>query len=141
MILADAAPTGAQWNGFWIVAAFLAFFLANVATVVTAVAMNRKQKREVTFGFIPASKDEFDKHVGSNKDEHNQLFAKLGGMERGCNLRMETMNTTFQTRMDSRLSEISKEAKSSSDGIHERINDVLKAVCRLEGKIEERDQR
>lgn len=80
MILAETAPTGIQWNGFLTVCGFLAFFAANLATVW---AVTRKQKREIHFGFEPASKAEFDRQAAANEQVHRDLFSKLGGVERG----------------------------------------------------------
>ena len=80
IILAEAASNSDIIT--WGIVITLTTVGANVAAVVLAFS-NRKQKREVSFGFIPASKDEFDKHVENNKSEHEQLFSKIGGVERG----------------------------------------------------------
>lgn len=85
MILAETAPTGLQWNGFLVVCSFLAFFAANLATIW---AVTRKQKREVHFGFEPASKTEFSDHVSKNSSDHKDLWSKIGGVERGANERL-----------------------------------------------------
>ena len=46
----------------WGIILVITSIAANVATVVVSLS-SRKQKREVSFGFVPASKEEFEKHI------------------------------------------------------------------------------
>lgn len=138
MILADVAPTVAQWNGFWVVAAFGAFFLANLATVGAFIMASRKQKREVTFGFIPASKDEFDKHVAKNEREHENLFSKIGGVERGGLARMDAISKEWRGFVDGKFDDMAVADNSGREKLHERINEILKEVGELRGEMRHR---
>lgn len=124
LIFAEAAPTAAQWNGFYVVATALVVVAANVTAIWAAL---RKQKREIHFGFEPASKVEFETMVKRNEREHENLFSKIGGVERGQS-----------AKLDAKFAELSKDAHDGREKIHDRINVVLKAVSRLEGKIESR---
>lgn len=60
-----------------------------------------------------AERAEFERYVQHNSEEHAALHSRIGGAERG----------------------LRQEIKTDIQAIHERINDVLKAVSRMEGKI------
>lgn len=67
---------------------------------------SRKEKREITFEFTPASKEAFDNHVKANREEHDQLHAKLSGMDRGSRDRLEKTVQDFNDKFQSLPSEI-----------------------------------
>jgi hypothetical protein len=54
----------------WGIILTLSTIAANIATIF---ATRRAQKREVSFGFVPASKEEFDDHVGDTREKFKQL--------------------------------------------------------------------
>jgi hypothetical protein len=116
-----AAPTPAQFSAFWFVLAFMATVAANIAAVI---AVARKQKREVTFGFEPASKVEFTKYVDQNQREHENLFSKIGGVERGA-----------MARLDQRFETIQSKAEEGREKLHDRINEILGEVRELRGEV------
>ncbi len=72
MILADIEPTpGGYWQ-FCLIVAFISSVAVNVVTIVVLLA-NRKERREVSFAFEPASKAEFDEH----KRRTEMAFAEI----------------------------------------------------------------
>jgi hypothetical protein len=75
MIFADAATPNA--NTVWLVILVLAGLGGNIATIVAVIQGSRKQKREVSFEFVPASKEEFDLQKKHCTDRHAQLFAEI----------------------------------------------------------------
>lgn len=97
--------------------------------------LTRKQTREVTVTGENVSKTAFEQHVEHNQKEHENLFSKLGGVDRG----------------------IRAEVKKDTEAIHEKINAVAREVSglttatdmqnqqliRIEGKLDTtiRDQR
>jgi hypothetical protein len=110
-------------------------WLRNMAIFVTCVAatayyikglFNGKQKREVSFMETPATKKEFDEHVAWNRREHENLFSKIGGVERGVTARIE-----------SRLDGMQRDAHEGREKLHDRINEVLAEVSKLSGTVEE----
>jgi hypothetical protein len=133
MMLLDATPQAGPFLELWVAVAFLAGVAANL---VTLFRVNQKQKREVSFSFEPASKMEFERHVESNRQEHAQLFAKLGGVERGWNERLMGVHKELLERIDARFAEMQREDRESRRVLHERINEVLAAVSRIQGKME-----
>jgi hypothetical protein len=123
-MIAETAPTAGQMNGFFTVLSWASFVVMNIVTVVV---MSRKQKREVYFGFEPASKEEFQKSQEENDREHRELFSKIGGVERGQ-----------IARLDIKFAELARDAHEGRDKLHDRINQVLSAVSRMEGEIKTR---
>lgn len=117
----------------WGIILTLTTIAGNVATVI-ALLVNRKQKREVSFGFVPASKEEFDDHRMNNKEEHDQLFSKLGGVERG--LRGEFSNEIKTVR--SEMTETVRQLAALNNNA-ELLNQAMAAErARLDREIERR---
>jgi hypothetical protein len=76
--LAQVQPTA---NTVWFVTVAVGSFTANVATILTMIAMWRKQKAEVTFGFVPASKAEFDQAQRLNHQAHLEIFQEINRLK------------------------------------------------------------
>ena len=75
MMLASApAPDGNSFLNWWLALGLVVSVLGNIATPIIILVINaRKQKREVSFTFEPASKQEFDKHVQDTKDGFDRI--------------------------------------------------------------------
>lgn len=139
-VLADAAPTAAEWGGAWVVLTAAAFFAANIATVVLSLKSSRK--REVSFSFEPASKKEFDKHVEENRREHENLFSKIGGVERGQLARMDALSKEWRSFVDSKFDDLVGASEDGREKLHSRINELLGEFRELRGEVRSiRDQR
>lgn len=72
------------------------------------------------------TKAEFAAHLEWNRREHESLFSKIGGVERGLGVRIDT-----------RFSEMDKKAEDRHEKLHNRINGLLEVVSELRGKLEE----
>lgn len=85
----------------------LALVVGQVVAIWLGIS-NRSQiqKREVTFEFTPASKELFDVHVRSNREEHDQLHTKISGVDRGSRDRLEKTVQDFNDKFQSLPSEI-----------------------------------
>jgi hypothetical protein len=90
-------------------------------SIITSVFQGRKQKNEVTFGFTPASKDEFDKHTDWNAHEHEKLFAAI---------------VSAKTAAHDELREFVRESNESREALGERINELLPAIGALKNNME-----
>jgi len=66
-------------------------------------------------------------HIEWNRREHENLFSKIGGVDRG-----------ITNRIEARLDKMEAASNLGRDKLHERINEVLAAVSNLEGRMEER---
>ena len=128
ILLADTTPDPKDFWQFILGIAFLCSIGANIAIIVSA---RRTQKREIAYAFTPASKEEFDKAAKENDADHTVIHARL---------------TKFKERTDELVAEMREEMRHDreaalqsgeerSNKIHSRIDDVLRAVSRLEGKL------
>lgn len=106
----------------------VAFFLSAGANFIQWRNREKPQLREIIpqpIGVIirdgPVTQSACDKEMSNNRKEHEALFSKIGGAELGANQRMDALRL---------------EIKSDFKGVHDRINDVLAAVNRLEGAQE-----
>ncbi len=96
-----------------------------IMTVLAWVALYRGNKTEVTFTGTPVDQKIFDKHVAENKGEHDRIFAKLGGSERGMEARCQT-----------RMSLAEAEAKESRRILHRDVAEIDRKVAKLEANDE-----
>ena len=84
------------------------------------------QPFEVTKAKQYVHKDAFDKFAEENRYEHENLFSKIGGVERGA-----------RAHLDVKLDNMQRESNDGRDKLHDRINDVLAAVSELRGTVNE----
>ena len=71
------------------------------------------------------SKPEFREHVHRSDVEHQNIWKKLGGLERGLGAEMKAMELRIQESDEHR-----------SEKLHDRVNEVLAAVSELRGAME-----
>ena len=114
--------------GAWVYA--LATIIQIASTIAILITINSKQKREITFAGEPVDRKDFDKHVADNAAVHNQLFAKIGGAERGLESRLATRMDRFET-----------ESKESRLLMHQDINAIGNDVSALKKEAELANQR
>lgn len=80
--------------------------------------------------FVP--KPAFEKHIEENKREHENLFAKIGGVERGGVARMETLSREWREIVDDKVTELIKSDNGGREKLHERINKVMESTAALQ---------
>lgn len=119
MILSDV--TNSELGG-WLYAAATVAQLA--ATITVLITVNSKQRREVTFAGEPVDKREFDRHLAENAAVHHELFAKIGGAERG-----------LEDRLTRRLDKLEQQLHEGREKMHDRINDVIKSIGQINSSI------
>ena len=81
------------------------------------------------------SKPEFSAHIEHNRHEHENLFKKLGGVERGTMSRMDAISQEFRAFVTHSVESL---VKSNNDGrgkLHERINEILVEVSEIRGEL------
>lgn len=112
-----ATPKPESFLELWITLGFMASIAANIFTVVR---VSKTQKREITFSFDPASKEDFDRHVVENKREHEQLFSRINAVDRAITARQIELDAKNEQRVTA---------------LHNRVNEVLEAVSELRGEV------
>lgn len=120
---------------FWELVLSIGLVASIVANFATVISVRRTQKREINFGFVPASNDDFEKHLAANQKEHENLFSKLGGVERGARERLDMVTSKWQDRIDEKFSTMQAADQAGRKEIHQRIDQVLVAVSKMEGRV------
>lgn len=70
------------------------------------------------------TKTEFRDHAEWNLNEHQNLFSKIGGVERGMN-----------DRLDKKFTDLQESAHEGREKLHKRINRISIGVARLCGRM------
>jgi len=79
----------------WILGCTIVMSLGTIcAVVVSIVALNKKQEVKVEqpvsititeeLHKVFASRETFDQHIQQNREDHEKIFSKIGGVERGA---------------------------------------------------------
>jgi hypothetical protein len=114
--------------GTWVYA--LATVIQIGSTIAILVTINSKQRREVTFAGEPVERKDFDRHVAENAAVHTQLFARIGGAERG-----------LESRLAARMEKSETESKESRRLMHQDISAIGNDVAALKKEAELANQR
>jgi hypothetical protein len=100
------------------------------ATITVLITVNSKQRREVSFAGEPVDRKEFDRHVNEDMTVHSQLFARIGGAERG-----------IESRLTVRLDKTEAEAAELRRLVHQELVAVGNDVAGLKKAAELANQR
>jgi hypothetical protein len=114
--------------GTWLYAAVMVAQLG--ATITVLVTINSKQRREVSFAGEPVDRKEFDKHVAEDAAVHSQIFAKIGGAERGV-----------ESRVMARMDKSEMDSRELRRLVHQEISAIGNDVAALKKEAELANQR
>jgi len=114
--------------GTWLYAAVTVAQLA--ATITVLVTINSKQRREVSFAGEPVDRKEFDKHVAEDAAVHSQIFARIGGAERG-----------IESRVMTRMDKTETDSREFRRVVHQDITAIGNDVAALKKEAELANQR
>jgi hypothetical protein len=87
------------------------------------------QPLEVTATKQFVTKEEHDRHVALDQQEHSNLYSKVGGVERGARSAIEQAARDLRT-----------EAKADMNAVHEKINKVDREVGAIAKGMEMQNQ-
>jgi len=133
MILADAQVEPALLSNTLIIVMFVISAGAGIGGIYSSF-FKKSEKREVTFGFEPASKAEFEKHIISNSERHAQLFEKIEDAKRiAAEVADENYRemTTHVSGINRELGAIAADNKTQSkwlEGIDKKLTDLAKEI-------------
>ena len=88
-----------------------------------------KKAREVSFEFTPASKADFEAHVVDDERTHENIFSKIGGVERGARNEMKQEVATLRT-------DLTKAHDAMTQQMTRTFQDMERAIGRVEGRLE-----
>jgi len=83
MILTITNNPEALQIGLWVIAGTAVLQALGSAVSLARFFANRSERRQVSISPDVLGRPDFDAHVVENKQEHQHLFAKIGGTERG----------------------------------------------------------
>jgi hypothetical protein len=112
-------------NTLNIASAIVSMICMIIMAVLAWVVIYRKSRTEVSFTGIPTEKLEFDRHCQENKAAHDQLFAKIGGVERGV-----------EARMTARIEKAEAESLSSRRLMHADMSKLSADVAGIKAGLE-----
>jgi hypothetical protein len=107
-------------NILQIVSIALSMICVVITTILAWVAIAKAQKVQVTFAGTPVDKKEFDRQVQDNREEHEKMSARIGGVERGV-----------EARLNAKLDTMQAENKTDREKLHLRINPIEGQICAL----------
>jgi hypothetical protein len=103
-------------NTLQVISIALSMVCVVITTVLAWVAIARAQKVQVTFAGTPVDKKEFEREAQDNRQEHDKIVSRIGGVERG---------------MESRLNALQAESRTDREKLHLRINPIEGELCAL----------
>jgi hypothetical protein len=132
-------PTSPQATAWLIIAGI--FGVGGLVLIVLNIAVNWKQLRSSSEVPNPltvraatdyATKGELATLETRISGEMHQLHGRISGLRTDMGERMDRLEESIAGE----LREQRKDTKAEISGVHERVNDVLKAVSELKGRID-----
>jgi hypothetical protein len=114
--------------GSWIYALGAVIQIAASLTILATI--NSKQRREISFAGEPLDRKEFDRMVAENSAMHDQLFAKIGVVER-----------SLDVRLAARIDKFEAESRESRQLLQQNICAIGNDVAALKKEAELANQR
>ena len=96
-----------------------------------------ENKREVTLTDDCVCKKEFKEFQDYNRDEHNNLFKKIGGVERGGHAAVEGVENKLMQRLEGMASQ----DKQSRAEMHKEIGNLAREVSSIQTAVDLTAQR
>lgn len=99
-------PPSPSEVGTWLNVAL--FLLSCAAAVITIIGAMRRGRQEVTFGFQPASKEEFNEEKVKTNTDIREIFQRLNHTEASIkqNTAVTEINTATMVRLEGQLLKI-----------------------------------
>lgn len=128
----NSTPEPNSFLQFWVIVAFLVMIGSQLVSIVVSL-VNRKQQREVTFSFEPASKKEFDLFTATTNANFVQIREEMKAdrrenqihsSERGKALFNEIKST--RQELDVKIESTRQELGEKIDGMEARVIATLK---------------
>lgn len=137
MILAEVNQDPRAFFQTWMIVNSVATFVLTIITI-WALTSNKKQRREVSFSFEPASKDDFEAHMDKTEQRFLQMEKqRQEDLEASSESRKIIYNKIDYLRAELHQTElrINEHNEGRSLKIHERVNEILEAVSQLRGEM------
>jgi DNA anti-recombination protein RmuC len=113
----------------------MAAVIIGQALVIWVTLLNRKQRREVSFEFTPASREELEKLAARNQSEHDMMSARITRIESEMMRRVESLGRELREAIESVRTELADQMNKSRERTVEQLNEIVRAVGELEGML------
>lgn len=133
MMFADATPDANSFLQFWLILSLIFSTLVSIGTFAVMV-LNRKQKREVSFEFTPASKEEHDEHVAETKATFDAIRKELKEDRHDNQVHASTRSASIYKQIENTRVELEKKIQSVADDVRDTPERVI-AILRNAGRI------
>ncbi len=87
---------------------------------------------------VESDREAWEKHVDWNRREHENLFSKIGGVERGQNAKMDTLSREWRQFVETEMKALIQSNNAGREKLHERINTILAEVSEIRGVLKAR---
>jgi hypothetical protein len=101
-----------------------------ISAVIAWVAIYRINRVQVSFTGVPVDKVEFEKLGRENSEDHDKLFARIGGVERGV-----------ESRLNARIEKFEIDANNERRLMHKDIEAIGHDTAALKKEAEIGNQR
>lgn len=90
-LLSPSVPLLAEVSNteFWMCASTVGLFVVNLVTSFRKQDVKVDQPLSVKMAELLVTKDEFHRHQDHNENVHKEIFAKIGGVDRGANVNLD----------------------------------------------------
>lgn len=112
----------------WNVILTIGVLVAIGANVIALVRSNRSQRREVSFLFEPASKEEFDKHARECQADRSAIRAEIIADRRNNEIHASERSKTIHNKMENVRVELDSKIESTRRELSEKIDDMPERV-------------
>lgn len=121
-------PPNPDPNIAWQVILTIGVLVAIGVNLLTAFRTNRAQKREVSFEFTPASKEEFDNHVTETRANFSAVRAELAADRQANQVHASQRSQTLFSKMENTRSELDAKIEDTRRELSEKIDDMPERV-------------
>lgn len=132
--IGDSMPIAiASWLACLAMVMVVGMMIAKVTKEIRGKPVASEVAAETAERFTP--KTDFKEHVEWNRREHENLFSKIGGVERGTMVRMDAISSEWRQFAEERIGEIVQSNNQGREKLHERINLILREVGEIRGEL------
>lgn len=120
-LMTPANPIEALQIGLWIIGATAVLQAVAAAFSIIRAVVNRAERREMTLNAEAVPRPDFDVQIAENKHEHENIHARLGGVERG-----------ITSHLNGEIRALREERREDISALHGELNEVARKVSSLE---------
>lgn len=136
----DSVPLAiASWLACLAIVLVIGLLIVKVAREVRGRPMAGEVRSEALERYT--QKAEFAEHVEWNRREHENLYSKIGGVERGSIARMDDISKEWRQFVEAGMRDLVASNNTGREKLHDRINQILREVGEIRGELKGANKR